>query len=81
MSDFCFSDCPCSCGDLDSEFDDLIAKETNFPVRLDSLLAENIGWIFDKSLKQKFSDGLISSSNNEFGIYILWHKEDYCCKH
>jgi len=81
MSVYCFPDCPCSCGDTDHEFNEIIAKETNLPIRLDDLVSENIGWIFDKSLDLNFSEGLITASNSEFGVYFLWHKEDYCCTH
>jgi hypothetical protein len=81
MSVYCFPDCPCSCGDSDHEFNDIIARETSFPIRLDSLVSENIGWVFDKSLELKISEGLITASKNDFGVYFLWHKEDCCCIH
>ena len=77
MVDICFPECGCSCGPEGQEFDTLLQEETTFSVTLRDLSHSNIGWFYDFD-DLRFCDWELSQDS---GVYILWHKNDYCSQH
>lgn len=75
----CFEDCDCQCGKIDKKFDRIATKELAVPITLNQLSRSNIGWFSDRSIcEHNIEDwGL----DRKEGMYILWHKSDYCTKH
>jgi hypothetical protein len=75
----CYTECECSCGNTPETFDKISASELVLHISLKDLTHSNIGWFSDKSI----GDHLINEWNLEQkeGIYIIWHKNDYCAKH
>jgi hypothetical protein len=71
--------CTCSCSDVLDRFDSVVASETQFAVTLKYICHSNIGWFTDRSL----GDDAWSAWGmaKERGIYVLWHKNDYCADH
>ncbi|MCU0731060.1 MAG: hypothetical protein MUE84_05670 [Hyphomonas sp.] len=75
----CFAECECSCGDNATTFDKLIAEETNFGITLYDVTHAGIHWYTDKSMDDSGLDGVTFAEQE--GVYILWHKNDYCPEH
>lgn len=81
MMDNCFENiCDCNCLQANLEIDRILQQEVNFGITFRELTHSNIGWFSDKSLS---SDHLLNDwrTNSITGVYILWHKNDYCDKH
>lgn len=76
----CYSTCTCSCGKTCPAYDAVLTAETTFPWVLSLLAHSNVGWYSDKSLCDEHLIGQWALSK-KFGIYVLWHKDDYCDKH
>ena len=76
----CYSCCDCQCFTLPQEFDAHVVAETRFTWRLYDICHSNIGWYTDKSI---CDEHLIENwiQRESFGIYVLWHKDDYCAEH
>ena len=76
----CYSTCSCKCGSSSPTFDGLLSKETRFDVTLEQICHSNIGWYSDRSLcdEHLLQDWGLSQ---KIGVYVLWHKDDYCDKH
>ncbi|WKE64864.1 hypothetical protein PVT67_14500 [Gallaecimonas kandeliae] len=75
----CFQDCACQCGQTDNEFDLIAASELANPISLQSIARMNIGWFSDRNICDHHINewGL----DHKEGVYILWHKSDYCAEH
>ena len=75
----CFGECACSCGEPTKAFDEIAAREMRVQLRLDVLVRENIAWYCDRSL----DDVLVGlwGLGRRSGLYLLWHKNDYCSVH
>ncbi len=75
----CYELCDCECFDEAKQFDSVRIAETRFSPSLYDVCHSNIGWYSDKSI----SDAHLGEWGlaNAFGIYILWHKDDYCSEH
>lgn len=76
----CFDDCGCYCENFSTLGDDLLLKETRFETSIYSLTHANVGWFMSNS---ECSTPLIKSweLSRRVGIYILWHKDNYCALH
>lgn len=76
----CFEECGCNCNSYDQTFDTIAAQELALPLCIRELCRQNIGWYCDK---QVTSDHQLNEWNLEgrSGLYILWHKEEYCDLH
>lgn len=77
--DHCFEGCDCHCEDSPSDFDKTILEETRFGITLRDITHNNVCWYTDKSMDDSGLKGLRFSDPE--GIYILWHKNDYCPVH
>lgn len=76
----CFTCCQCKCHDLPGTIDERVRTETRFGWSLRDLCHSNIGWYTDKSIcDEHLLDDWIQRS--AFGVYVLWHKDDYCDVH
>lgn len=76
----CFSCCHCQCFSLPEDFDASVTAETQFSWRLRDVCHSNIGWYTDKSIcDEHLIDDWIR--RDAFGVYVLWHKDDYCEQH
>lgn len=75
----CFGECQCSCGESDNEFDETAAQEMRLPVRLHTLSRQNIGWYCDRTVTDHHLDTW--NLGGRSGLYLLWHKNDYCVAH
>lgn len=75
----CFENCDCQCGHTDNEFNFIATHELANPISIKSIVKTNIGWFSDQSICNHHIDewGL----DNVEGVYILWHKNDYCADH
>lgn len=71
--------CGCDCGEQLQEFDQLCSNEITVSVPLQQLTHANIGWFSDQSVCEHCIEewGL----EKKEGLYILWHKDDYCVRH
>ncbi|BFP41168.1 hypothetical protein FGF1_20130 [Flavobacteriaceae bacterium GF1] len=77
----CFPDvCDCTCNQPYNEFESIISKEISFPFSFDELCHSNIGWFTDEKIcnDHHLNDWIDASC---YGIYLLWHKDDYCATH
>lgn len=75
----CYGECVCSCGDADREFDEIAARELRTPLLLDELCRRNIGWYTDRTVTHHHLE--MWGLKGRFGLYMLWHKNDYCSRH
>ena len=75
----CFDECDCSCADNVTIFDKCLAEETKFGLTLYDVTHSGIHWYIDKTIEDSGLDGVKFAERN--GVYILWHKNDYCAKH
>ncbi|HAS6055643.1 hypothetical protein BST50_05340 [Vibrio vulnificus] len=75
----CFEFCNCSCTDTDANFDRVLSKETNFGFSLSQISKSNIGWFADETIADHQLE--LWGIGEQSGIYMLWHKEDYCAQH
>jgi hypothetical protein len=76
----CYALCDFTCGNYSQDFDIIREKETLFKETLTDLCHSNIGFYSDRSFgDQHFLTGW--REKNSIGVYILWHKDDYCPKH
>lgn len=75
----CFEFCSCSCSDTEENFNRILSTETNFGFSLSQISTSNIGWFSDKTIADHELD--LWSIGQQSGIYMLWHKEDYCVQH
>ena len=78
----CFETCNCECDQPSvghTQFNKTLASELRLEINLHTLCHSNIGWFLDKSqTDHHLGDwGLQGKS----GIYLLWHKDDYCDQH
>jgi len=74
----CF-DCGCSCGAVDTVFDETAAAEMRAPPTLDELCRTNIAYYCDRTI-----DGILVRGWplwKRSGVYVLWHKDEYCDVH
>jgi len=71
--------CEFGCCETRNDFDKILLSEIKCDLSLRKICHSNIGWFFDKTICESQIDewGLGSKS----GIYILWHKSDYCNVH
>ena len=76
---FCFNECDCCCKDHIEIFDAIILEETRFGILLKEITHANICWYTDKSMDESGLKGMRFSDTD--GVYILWHKNDYCPVH
>ena len=69
----CF-DCGCSCGAVDTSFNELAAAELRSPPLLDDLCRTNIAYYCDQTI----DDVLVRDwpLKGRSGVYILWHKDE-----
>lgn len=73
----CYSCCSCECLKTPLDFDAVVAAKTRFTWLLHDVCHTNIGWYTDKTISdQHFLEDWIAK--NAFGVYVLWHKDDYC---
>ena len=72
----CFIECNCQCIKSYPEFDQVTQKELTNSLSLVEICNQEIGWYSDKTL----CDDDINSwvTHDQFGLYFLWHKSDYC---
>ncbi len=75
----CFSECDCSCRDQLGAFNKTVFEETKIEVTLQELTHSNISWYTDRSMDDSGLSGMLI--NEPYGVYILWHKNDYCNVH
>lgn len=76
----CFECDHCQCFKLPSEAEDIRVSELRRPETIFDLCHSNIGWYTDKSIcDEHLLDQWIKRGT--FGVYVLWHKDDYCDKH
>ena len=75
----CFDECGCSCGGEAATFDDCLVEETNFGLTLYDITHSGIHWYMDKTMGESGLEGLKFAERE--GVYILWHKNDYCPTH
>lgn len=75
----CFTNCDCTCGFHDNTFDEIIRRETKFPLRLADILDSPLGWYTDKSVDDSRLEGW--SLQNKSGLYLLWDKDEWCVTH
>ena len=76
----CFEECGCRCDQAaDDEFDLIANSELVKPILLHRLARKNIGWFSDKTICHHHIEDW--NLNQVEGIYILWHKSDYCAEH
>lgn len=76
----CYSTCNCRCNGASNVFDEMLRRETRFAVDLHAICHSNIGWYSDRSLcdEHLIDDWGLSG---RIGLYVLWHKDDYCATH
>lgn len=76
----CYSICTCHCNWSSAKFDELLYKETRFTSSLHQICHSNVGWFSDNSL---CDEHLINKwgLSRKSGVYVLWHKDDYCDTH
>ncbi|KKL34023.1 hypothetical protein WR30_26175 [Burkholderia contaminans FFH2055] len=76
----CYSDCLCECMKTPLAFDYAVEAETRFPWRLHDVCHSNIGYYTDKMIcdVHLLEDWV---RKDAFGVYVLWHKDDYCETH
>lgn len=75
----CYEGCGCNCGEVDTTFDTIAAGELVDPPRLFDICRSNIGWYTDRSIAGHHLDAWRLKARS--GLYILWHKDDYCAEH
>ncbi len=76
----CYSCCSCQCLRSPRDFDLAVEEETRFSWRLRDVCHSNIGWYTDRTIcDEHLLDEWISKE--AFGVYVLWHKDDYCEHH
>ncbi|EDM82222.1 hypothetical protein [Limnobacter sp. MED105] len=76
----CYSCCSCECFETPRNFDVSVEAETRFTWRLRDFCHSNIGWYTDRTIcDEDLLDDWISK--DAFGVYVLWHKDDYCAAH
>ena len=75
----CFDGCSCRCDQTHEEVDKIAKSELADPIPLQEITRTNIGWFGDRSI----CDHHISEwgLDRREGLYILWHKSDYCAVH
>jgi len=76
---YCFAECDCCCDTHLDSFDKAILKETRLEVTLQDVTHSNISWYIDRSMDDSGLKSLLI--DDSFGVYILWHKNDYCNEH
>lgn len=72
-------DCGCSCGAVDTVFDETAAAELRTPPMLNELCRTNIAYYCDRTI-----DGVLVRNwplKGRSGVYVLWHKDEYCAGH
>ncbi len=75
----CFDKCDCACNIVNAVFDQIASTELALPIRLYEICRTNICWYLDRTLVE--GDEFEKRVPNEDGLYILWHKDDYCPRH
>lgn len=78
-SGYCFEECDCFCGAYLNSFNKAILEETKLEISLQEVIHSNVSWYIDRSIDNSGLDGLLIDA--PFGVYILWHKNDYCNFH
>lgn len=76
----CFETCDCHCNDVDTTFDALVAKELRSATSLRDICHSEIHWFCDRSVNANDPIDLKGLPRRS-GVYILWHKDDYCDVH
>lgn len=76
----CYSSCSCECMKTPLAFDCAVKAETRFSWRLHDICHSNIGYYTDKTIcdVHLLEDWI---RKDAFGVYVLWHKDDYCETH
>jgi hypothetical protein len=76
----CYSTCNCECFKHPRDFDAAVEAETSFHWRLHDICHSDIGWYTDKTI---CDEHLLEQrvSRKAFGVYVLWHRDDYCAGH
>lgn len=76
----CYPSCSCECLKLPLDFDAAVEAETRFSWRLHDVCHSNIGWYTDRTFcdLHLFEEWI---AKDVFGVYVLWHKDDYCDIH
>jgi hypothetical protein len=80
MSQLIAPSCISGCTLCATTFDSLCASELLNPVPLQRLTTANIGWYGNKTVSDQ-ADVNGWCLDERFGVYILWHKADYCPTH
>ena len=75
----CFEVCSCRCGQTHDEFDQIAERELVNPIALQQITRANIGWFGDRSICDHHIK--MWRLDKREGLYILWHKSDYCADH
>lgn len=80
----CFESCACTCECNDTspeyqQFGETLRNELRIDINLHMLCHSNIGWFLDKSQTSPQFDEW--NLQKESGVYLLWHKDDYCVEH
>ncbi|MBC8883333.1 hypothetical protein H9X57_07545 [Flavobacterium piscinae] len=72
--------CEYNCQQKYDHFNNILKNEVNIPVTITELCHANIGWFTDKEICK---ESMLNqwSQDASFGVYFLWHKEDYCSVH
>jgi hypothetical protein len=76
----CHSSCSCECSKTPLYFNVAVEAETRFNWRLRDVCHSNVGWYTERNIcNLHFLDEWIDK--DAFGVYVLWHKDDYCDIH
>jgi hypothetical protein len=78
----CFETCSCQCNETTQEhglLSDILHNELRLDINLHMLCHSNIGWFLDKS--QSAHEIETWGLQKKSGVYLLWHKDDYCAEH
>lgn len=72
--------CEYDCEHKYDHFNVILKSELNLSVTITVLCHANIGWFTDKEI---CDDSMLNEwyKDAPFGVYFLWHKEDYCPVH
>lgn len=78
----CFETRSCKCDKTSIEheqFSQTLRSELRLDITLHTLCHSNIGWFLDKSQADHYVHEW--QLQKKSGVYLLWHKGDYCAKH